>query len=275
VRKRVQSTASIDGARLVRVRGREATLFCTHETWARSLAEAHGAKIIARTRPNRATPKLVPLAIPFSAAAAVGVWFFANPVVRIDDGFDESVQIWVDGRRAVIATPSGPGASTTQLRLSHGEHAMAWSPVGASAPVETTKVQIEAGHDPLYVPARVNCYYRELEVYGKTSQQPTSTPLDVSDFYDFRSVDNWFAPNPSSVTLEKGESATKIAIQRSKWCLYFHSPPCPDGERERYWRCMSAHWTDAEGGWRCARDSSLACGFEPPKDPSGGAWSSQ
>jgi hypothetical protein len=269
IRKRVGSSASVDGARLVRTRGPEATLFCTHAEWARSLAEAHGTTPVARARPNRGTPKRIPLAIPLSAAAAVGVWIFANPEVHVDNSMGDAVQVWVDGKPVFVAQP-GP---VSKLRISHGEHMLGWSRVGAPAPISITTVDIHAGHAPLYAPGKMHCYYREVTIYGKSSEKPSSTPLQIADFYDFSSVDNWFAPNPATVEIEKGSSTTKSSIQRSKWCPDLSTPPCPEGTRERYWSCMTAHWTDPRGAWQCARDTSIACGFEPPADPTGGEWS--
>jgi len=265
------ATATTEGARIVDVSAGKVTLFCTSAEWARRLSEEFSGKLRKKRRENRTLLRVLPLAILFAPALSLGAWLLANPTLHIDNAHAAPLQIWIDGKRSVVAPPSGEGIGTA-LRLPRGPHVLGWSSVTASAPEHTTQANLEISGDHLYAPGSLACYYRDVTLYGKveTPHFHDGPVLPLADFYTFDRADHWFEDNPKTMEVSKGASGgEKVAIKRWSSCSNVVSPPCPEGEKERYWQCMDRAWTlpDAKtAADACADKTTAACN---PKDEDG------
>ncbi len=268
IRKRIApATATIDGARVVGARGEDVTLFCTHPTWAADLARAHGTTPVAKKRAYRALYRLTAHALLVAPVVATVAWFWSHPKVAIDNGTGAAVQVWVDGKPShVVPDIKGRFAQAdTELRLSMGHHELGWSPVGASAPTHVTQADIHLGGDYLFDPDSKHCYLLDGTVYGEATVLTSELgPIPLAEFYSLRRVDTWFADNPPSLTTkEKGE--VRLSLQRAA-CEGIDSPPCPAGERARYWDCVrkavgNIHEPTAKAEVdACVKKTSAACG---------------
>jgi hypothetical protein len=264
IRTRAASSATIDGARVVSSSGDTATLFCTHEAWARALAEQHGTTPVARTRPHRAFWHQLGVAPLGAPIAAFFVWGAANPDVHVDNGFREPVQIWVDGHASIVVPPTVRSVAAV-VPIHFGDHVLGWSAVGASAPMRTLHVHIDLLGRHLYVPDARLCHLLEVTLYGSQTSMPVKPgPLPVQEFHTLPRIDTWFGDNPKSIESKKG-GESRVALQRWEGCEVLTTPPCPEGERARYWSCVAAGWLGADPQRRaaaCEDETARLCAFD-------------
>jgi hypothetical protein len=262
------ASATIDGARLVKVAGDRATLFCTNEAWAADLAAAHGSVPARKTRPNHSVFVIPRYAVFAAPVVAVFAWLGANPEVHVDNGFHEPLQLWVDGRPSIVvpASTKKDGAEPATVRVSYGQHVLGWSRLGATAPEHTTRARIEFDGNHLYVPGALLCHFNEVMLYGDQVSLPVAAgPVPIAEFQTFKRVDAWFHDLPAQIETKSGGEA-RVAVKRWEACEYITSPPCPAGERARYWDCVRKIWEsdDPKQVERCEQITAAACGIDAP-----------
>jgi hypothetical protein len=168
------------------------------------------------------------IALVLTGGASTFVSFAVRPSVHIDNAGKAPVQIWIDGHPSIVAQPqTGQGPRPT-VTLPMGQHTFGWSPVGASAPVETTPARKVAWMgDHLYNPGKTACYDVDLSVYGSASAKGKQQGLQpIDDFYTFDRVDNWFKENPYTVST-KGSGTTRVAILPLEVCASLAGQGCP------------------------------------------------
>jgi hypothetical protein len=213
------------------------TFFCVNQKWAEDFASANGTQAVPAKFNDAVRPWLIALFV--TGGASTFVSFAVRPSVHIDNASKQAVQVWVDGKPSVVAQPvSGLGERPT-INLPMGQHTFGWSPVGASAPVETTAARKVAWlGDHLYNPGKTTCYDLDLTIYGSASgkgKQQGIQPID--DFYTFDHVDNWFKENPHTVST-KGSGATRMALLPVEVCASLAEQGCALPIRTEMVECL-------------------------------------
>jgi hypothetical protein len=257
------------GAWLSKATSKVTIFFMTNGDWAKEFAA--GNQIPALTPVVRKERWLVwPWMLGVAGIAAIVVAVVAQPDVYVDNAMPGPVQIWIDGKKSIVASstiePLGPRASVS---VAYGTHRFGWSPVGAAAPVaQTEPVKVEIAGDHLYNPDQSACYYLERAVYGTdTGKGVAHGPVLVQEFYSFKRIDSWFAKNPHE-TSSQGSGATRVALQGWPRCHELTTYGCGLDVRRDYMTCLRKS-VDAEEGVAgealCVTAAAKQCGVAPKK----------
>jgi hypothetical protein len=178
------------------------------------------------------------IALVITGGASTFVSFAVRPSIRIDNGGRQPVQIWIDGKPSIVAQPMNGLGKRPEVSLPMGLHTFGWSPMGASAPKETTaarKVQWMGDH--LYNPGRAACYWLEVSTYGSANDKGVAQgPQTLDDFYAFGHIDNWFADNPKSIST-KGSGGTRTSVAPMKICQELVEHGCSVAVRSEMLDC--------------------------------------
>lgn len=261
-----ESVEAPNGAWLSRATNKSTTFFMSNPTWAQEFAARNQLQELkATTRKDRFL--LWPWMLLVAAIAAGIVASVTHPDVYVDNEGLAPLQIWVDGKKSIVAEPmSSTTAKRPTIEVPYGTHKLGYSPVGASAPVsETPPTKIKVAGDHLYNPGSTACYFLDLTVYGnETGKGVVAGPVPLAELYTFKHVDNWFRDNPSSVST-KSSGETRVALKPFEAggrvvCSEFAD--CPLKVRADLMECLK---TGYDSSWAshdaktCFIDATKAC----------------
>jgi len=205
----------------------------------------------------------------FGAVGGALMYLATHPEVHLDNQFDDAVAIYVDGDK--VTTLRG-GAHET-IRVYKGKHEFGYSSTDDDEPGDTVKANVSMGGDHLYNPGKSACYWLSVAVYGEADAGDMEWgPQPIKEFYEFETVDNWFADNPEWVTVnEDSDGTTQTSIQRPNGCMEFNK--CKMSVRDKLQRCLAKAakkkdddaWIEAAQG--CTKAAAAKCdpNAEQPK----------
>jgi hypothetical protein len=236
------------------------TFFVANQEWANQLAAANGTTAAPARKSDRMA--IWVLALLITAGGGWGMGRAVRPEVYVDNEGPKPLQIWVDGKKSIVAPPMHPDfAKRPTIEVPVGKHRFGWSPLGASAPEQTEPVKIEFSGDHLYNPESSACYFLDLSVYGSDKGEGiASGPVALAEFYTFKSVDNWFSENPSSISTHGG-GGTRIAVHALKMCKDLRDVSCPTPVMKDLMECLSGAYAkeDKDGYERCISHAAQSC----------------
>jgi hypothetical protein len=156
----------------------------------------------------------------FVAGAAAGyVTFAARPSVYVDNAKKAPVQIWIDGKKSIVAEPTQGAAARPTIDVGYGNHKFGWSAVDATAPTGEVEGAVKWWGYHLYSPGGAGCYRIDVSLYGDaTSSDIHDGSLPRSDFYTLPHVDNWFHENERTVST-KSSGARRVALLPDLVCI--------------------------------------------------------
>lgn len=215
------------GAWLIQCSPFSSTIFCTNEKWAHEMAKNNNCEANAASQKDTVAPWISGLlvALPLSIYVAIA----ARPTVYIDNGGNEPLKLWVDGKPSIAVEPMRGVGPRPALQLAYGTHRFGVSPLSAGAPSEQTDlVQVKWNGDHLYNPGKTSCFWIDATAYGKASTSGmTQGPQTISDFYTFPHIDNWFQDNPTSIRT-KASGETRVSLQTMPICRQLIERGCGD-----------------------------------------------
>jgi hypothetical protein len=239
-----------EAVKLVSFDAVRSTLYCENPQWGDEFAKMNGIQAIPKSRRHWFGGGALAVGLVAAPIAGIGFWVVGHPKVYVDNAGPDSLQIWLDGKKLLVA-PSQPPSDATGTRpseyIAHGKHTFGWSKVGASAPEGTVEADVTMNDGHLYNPRKTACYWLVADVYGDASVQGvTKGPQPIQEFYSFDKVDTWFGDNPQTVEVSNGETgATKVALQRAKACMEIAAnPQCDLAARVAYVTCQRAAKSD-------------------------------
>lgn len=218
------------------------TLFCANADWGKAFADANSIQPVAGSHSDTVRPWIGALLITGSIATFVA--FASQPEVRIDNGGKVPLQIWIDGKKSIVADVTLDKAERKTISVPFGKHVFGWSPVGAAQATEQTKARkIEWMGDHLYNPGSTACYWLDVNIYGTaTAKGMAAGPQPLDELYTFGKLDNWFKDNPSSVST-KASGETRVAVQTMKVCEELTAHGCALPIRKDMIDCMHKAFT--------------------------------
>ncbi len=246
MRERAGETVEFPNAAwLAAASNKSSTFFVFNKEWADSFAAANGVQAAAAKRGDSMPIWILALLVTGIGSAIVGN--LSRPSVYVDNEGAAPLQIWVDGKKSIVAQPMLPDYATRpKIELPYGMHRFGWSLVGANAPASQTEpVKVAFAGDHLYNPDSNACYYLDLSLYGSsTAGSIVNGPVPLAEFYTFHSVDTWFGDNPKSISTKSG-GGTRIALQPLKICQSLRKNDCPTPVIKDMMDCMHASPSDA------------------------------
>ena len=245
------------GAWMVGASASNSTFFCTHQPWALALAAANGVEAKPTQHGDPVRPWIGALLV--AGCASVYVAICCQPAVYVDVAAAFPLQIWLDGKPSIVAEPKFMQSPRPTITVPYGSHRFGWSRVGADKPAgETAAVKVAWHGHHLYNPASTTCYDLDLSVYGSAKGEGIEDgPQSVHEFYTFKTVDNWFQPNPSTVST-KSSGATRIALQEDRMCRDLANHGCGVQIRSDFVECMRAAHNEPAMN-TCVQQATLAC----------------
>jgi hypothetical protein len=228
-----------DAVRVVTFKSGRSVLYCANPQWGEEFARANNARFVAKSRSDKFGGGALFFACIAGPFAGGGFWSLTHPDLYIDNAGAEAIQIWVDGKPALVAQPN-EGATTPHLDIPFGHHALGYSAVGASAPEGAIDVATPMSRAFLYNPGKTACYWAEAAFYGKASTDGLPDgALPIEEFYTFKKVDNWFKENPKSIST-KSSGETRVSINRDMDCMKLASDGCDLADRVAFMNCEAA-----------------------------------
>lgn len=220
-----------------------------------------------KAKPRTLRPRLIAAgAATLVLAALVGwyVWWDTHTDLRIDNPGAEPLQIWIDGKRALVVQPGD--RAKTPIRL--GARSLGYSILGETEPDDIVRVMVRRT-DYLYNPGRTGCYYSEILQY---STRPETLTMDWKHIkvlprrqvYVFSShVDYWFDQKPSSMLLTQNKSATRFLFDHNGPCLDLLGRGCSDVVVDQLISCQQQGHSKDEMEV-CLAKAEQACGSAEP-----------
>jgi hypothetical protein len=250
-----------NAAWLVGASNKTSTFFVANQDWANKFAAANGTTAAPSRIHDRMALWILALLITAGGGWAMGR--AVRPEVYVDNEGLAPLQIWVDGKKSIVAQPMIPDfAKRPTIEVPIGKHRFGWSPLGASAPVSQTEpMKIEFSGDHLYNPDSSACYFLDLSVYGSDKGEGIPNgPVALTELYTFKSVDNWFSENPHSISTHGG-GGTRVAIHALKMCKDLREVSCPTPVVKDMMACLSGAYAkdDKDAYERCISHAASSC----------------
>lgn len=250
------------GAWLSKATSDKTTFFMTRPDWAAHFGD--GNKVPAVPSRQRGGPRPWPLALIVAAGLSTLLSFLARPAVHVDNEGPSPVQIWIDGKKSIVARPmTAKLEERAHVRVSFGMHRFGWSAEGASAPTaQTEPYKIELAGDHLYNPGSTACYYLDLSLYGSgaSAGAMTAGPMSISEMYTFEHIDSWFSENPKAVST-KSSTEKRVSLQPEAGCFVLSEHQCPLPIRKDLAECRKVAYAkeDKDGYTACFTHAVEAC----------------
>jgi len=206
-----------DAVRLISFSGERSVLHCVSPAWGEEFAQVNRAQVVPKSRSLSSAFVSVATGLVGAPVVALVVWGLTHPQVRIDNAGESALQIWVDGRPAMVVGSSPAGNEPPAIWVPFGKRVLGYSKIGASQPEATTEANIGMLRAHLYNPAKTACYWLVADSYGAASIAGISQgPQPIKDFYSFNKVNTWFGDNPQMVKVKDGQAGdTRVALQRA------------------------------------------------------------
>ena len=232
------------GAWMSGATSKNSTFFCANESWAKVFASMNNTQPRPATIKDSVRPWIAALLL--AAGTSSYIAFAAQPSVYIDNAGTTELRIWVDGKPKLVASVTEAKSLRPSIEVPYGKHRFGWSPVGATAPTaQTDEVKVGWMGDHLYNPGTSTCYALVLSTYGSDSGKGMADgPQTVTEFYTFKKMDNWFTPNPKTVST-KSSGATRTAIEEMQVCRKLAAASCPVEQRRDLVECAKNATDDA------------------------------
>jgi hypothetical protein len=249
------------GAWISTARTGDTTFFCSNGEWAQQFAASNNVAPVAGTIGDGYHPAVIGGII--TAIVGTIVAFGVQPSVHVDNGGSQPLQIWIDGKKSIVAEPKSGNGTRPEIVVPFGNHVFGWSPVGAGAPVgQTTPRKVEVFGDHLLNPDSIACYYLDLSIYGtaKGEGMPDG-PVALDDFYTFKHIDNWFSDNPTSVS-SKSSGETRTAVKVVPHCGELAANGCSVDVRRAFMDCVIKSPSAIEG---CVTAAAQSCTLQRSK----------
>ncbi|MEO6953001.1 MAG: hypothetical protein ABI321_14470 [Polyangia bacterium] len=250
------------GAWLSKATNDKTTFFMTRPEWAAQFGE--GNKVPSVPMQLRGGPMMWPLALIVAAGLSTLLSFLARPEVHIDNEGPTAVQIWIDGKKSIVAPPLTAKLEPRPIvRVPFGMHRFGWSAEGASAPTaQTDPYKIVLAGDHLYNPGSTACYYLDLSLYGSGASAGTinAGPVSIAEMYTFKQVDSWFSENPKSVST-KSSTEKRVSLQPEAGCFVLSEHHCALSIRKDLAECRKTAYEkeDKDGYTSCFTRAVEAC----------------
>lgn len=244
----------------------ELVLFCGNESWGQELARLSDGKL-------EKSRERLPLGLLFCTAAAAASlafpaayfgWIEAHGVVKIDNATTQSLEIWVDGKRAIEVPPNPDGSPPPELWLRVGRHRFSQGSAGAAD--DTTAIDVDVARTQhLYTPGAKACYWQVQSFYSNDinkRREPMESVLPRVAFQELRRVDDWFVESPSQLDVREGETnASRVAILRNPGCTALARHDCAADVIDRYIACENRAQSRAALEM-CISRALASCGLE-------------
>ena len=256
------ATATGEAAKIVSFQsGGQATVYCTNAAWAEAFAHANGAQIQPKSKGDGFRTGAIVAAVIAAPGGAIAAWMVGHPTVHVDNGGPESLQIYVDGAKALVI----PANANAFFDVGHGKRTFGWSKIGDDKPTSTVEGNVTINDAHLYNPQKNACYWLIADSYGTASVDGIAQgPQPLQEMYAFDKVDTWFGENPQSIEVSSGGSGgTRVALQRSKACMQFVSRGCTLESRSMLVDCERAAKNKVEFD-QCADRAMANCGKGTP-----------
>jgi len=247
--------------RILSFGGNSTTFLCAEGTFAERFASGNGVAIRPRPWSDGLVVGAALLTTIVGGGVAVYVGLSSNPPVHLDNATKKPKKIWVDGKPLATVQPIEGTGERPDVRIPYGPHEIGWSSPSDDEPTEKQTVTVEWGRDHLYNPAEAGCYFLQATVYGTASASGLERgPLPIRPFYVFKSVDNWFKGNPSSIST-KASGETRVALLPWGSCMELAKRGCPLKIRKKAVECSRKAWTNGDdiGMKSCMTKAFDAC----------------
>jgi hypothetical protein len=248
--------------RMLGFAGNSTTFLCAEATFAERFAAGNGAAVRKRSWSDGFVTLSAIVTVIVGGAVAAYVGLSSNPPVHFDNATKKPVKIWLDGKPLLSVEPRTGTGVRPDLRIPYGAHVLGWSKPGDDEPRDTAEVTVEWGRDHLFNPAQAGCYFLQATAYGSASTSGLEHgPLPIRPFYVFKSVDNWFQGNPSTVST-KASGETRVALLPWASCMELTNRGCPLSARKKAVACSREAWRggDDAGMKSCMARALAACG---------------
>ncbi|MGZ3475717.1 MAG: hypothetical protein ACXWUG_16695 [Polyangiales bacterium] len=242
--------------------GNSTTFVCADQTFAERFAAGNGVGVRPRPWSDGLVVGSAFLTTIVGGGMAIYIGLASNPPVHFDNATKKPKKIWVDGKPLLTVEPMSSGKERPDVRIPYGEHEVGWSSPDEDEPRDKEKITVEWGRDHLYNPAQAGCYFLNATAYGSADTKGLENgPLTIRSFYVFKSVDNWFKGNPSSVS-SKASGETRVALLPWSSCMELTHQGCPLGTRKKAAECSRKAWKagDDAGMRSCMVHASDTCG---------------
>lgn len=171
-----------------------------------------------------------------------GAWFFyeTREEIVVDNTGTIEVGVFVDGTKVTTIPANLLETKPKSIHVTRGKHTLGYVKGGGDKPAETTNVDVTDAPVHLYNPGKTSCYW----VYGGASG-----PRHVEDYYELPSIDSWFSPSSSGVSL-----------QRNPPCIALGEKHCPVSIRNELVDCQTRAGSPAASS-ACVDKARDECAF--------------
>jgi hypothetical protein len=260
------ATARGEGVRIVNFKGIErTTLYCTNPQWGEEFARANNVQAQTKSKGDNFGLAAIIAAVILAPGAGFGAWFLAHPSVYVDNPSNDALNVYVDGKKVMTVAAN----QHDSISVGRGKHTFGWSKADATAPTATTDGEVKMADAHLYNPNKTGCYWLKAKAYGDATVAGIQRgPQPVQEFYRFDKVDNWFAENPQSITVQEDETGgTQVALQRASICMDLARKGCSADVRQQLVVCQKAAGTSDDAFNTCTKTAAASCGGAAPSSP--------